>query len=198
MELDDLKQAWQKSPATNKTNMDIMEIIQHKSYGPVAALKKTFRKQIIVMSLLPLVLLLTNLEDVHKVFTSILFWCYVAFCLCIIVFAAYNYRIVRTMEGMDGMVKTNLEQQIEALEKRANLEVAGLRIVLLFFVLLIEVVPYIQHYRMLDKWHSVPLWVRLTAYAGLLLLQYIMNRRLKQHKIGRHLAHLKELAQEMQ
>src|SRR4051794_3653857 len=131
MELDDLKKTWKQTPVKN-INTDIMEILQHKSYGPVAALKRTFRKQIVLMFLLPFFLLATNADNILGVLTSILFWSYVAFCISIIVFAYYNYRIVNKMEGMDAMVKTNLEQQINSLEKRANWEVVSLRAVLLF------------------------------------------------------------------
>src|SRR5450432_3076624 len=105
MELDDLKQTWKHLPIKNNINTDIMELIQHKSHGPVAAMKRVFKKQITVMAILPLVLIATNLNDVRIVFTSVMFWCYVAFCIGIIVFAYYNYRIVTKMENMDGMVR---------------------------------------------------------------------------------------------
>ena len=198
MELDDLKNTWQQTPPNKNLNTDIMEIIQHKSYGPLAALKRTFRKQIVLMLLLPFFLVMVNSQDIQGVFTSILFWSYVAFCIYIIAFAYHNYSIVSKMENMDAMVKTNLEQQVLLLEKRANWEVSNLRIILLFFIILVEVVPYVQHYRMLDKWHSLPAAVRFGLYAVLLLLQYFLNKRIKQRKVGRHIDYLKELLKEMQ
>jgi hypothetical protein len=197
MELDEMKQMWQQTGPKNIKNTDIMDIIKHKSYGPVAALKRTFRKQMFLMAIIPFLLLISNLQNVNVVFTSIIFWCYVFFCICTIVFAYYNYTIVKHMELMDGMVRTNLQQQINLLEKRAKLEIVGLRVALLFFIVLTEVVPYFQHYRMLDKWHSLPFIIRLSAYATLLLLQYVLNRRIKQRKVGRHLDYLKELVNEM-
>jgi len=198
MELDELKQMWQQTPVRNNVNTDIMELIQHKTYGPIAALKHVFKKQILVMGMLPLLLLATNSQHVQGVLTSVLFWSYVAFCIGMIAFAFYNYRIVSSMERMDGMVKANLEQRINLLEKRANLEVAGIRGVLLLFIALLEIVPYFQHYRMLEKWHSLPLMVRVGFYAAFLLLQYVLNKKIKQRKVGRHLAYLKELVNEMQ
>lgn len=198
MELDELKQMWQQTPVRNNVNTDIMELIQHKTYGPIAALKHVFRKQILVMVMLPLLLLATNSQHVQDVLTSVLFWSYVAFCIGMIAFAFYNYRIVSSMERMDGMVKANLEQRINLLEKRANLEVAGIRGVLLLFIALLEIVPYFQHYSMLEKWHSLPLVVRVGFYAAFLLLQYFLNKKIKQRKVGRHLAYLKELVNEMQ
>jgi len=198
MELDNFKQTWKQTPVKTGTNTDIMEIIHRKSYGPLAELKTTFKKQMIAMSVIPFVLLLTNISDVHAVLTSILFWSYVAFCIGIIAFAFYNYRIVRQLETMDGMVRATLERQIDLLEKRARMEVAGMRVVLLFFIVLVEVVPYLQHYRMLDKWHSLSPFLRFGAYALLLALQYFLNRSLKHRKVGRHLEYLKDLAAQLQ
>jgi hypothetical protein len=198
MDLDELKNTWQQMPPQKNINTDIMEIIQHKSYGPLAALKKTYRKQIVLMSLIPFIFLLTNPQNILGVLTSILFWSYVAFCIYIITFSSYNYRLVSRMENMDAVVKTNLERQIHLLEKRTVWQVASLRVILLFFIVLVEVVPYVQHYRMLDKWHSLPAAVRIGAYALLLLLQYFINKKVKQQKIGRHLDYLKELLTQMQ
>ena len=63
MELDDLKQPWKEADKNQKKqNKNIMELIQQKSYGPVAALKRSYRKQIIVMLLMPLLLLIPQPE----------------------------------------------------------------------------------------------------------------------------------------
>lgn len=197
MELDDLKQTWRQTSIKNNINTDIMELIQLKSHGPVAAMKRVFKKQITVMAIIPLVLITTNLNDVRIVFTSVMYWCYVVFCIGISVFAYYNYRIVSKMENMDGMVRANLEQQINLLESRKKLELIGMRAMLLFLIVLTEVVPYFQHYRMLDLWHSFSPIIRFSAYAVLLGMQYFINRRISQRNIGVHLAHLKELMNEM-
>ena len=54
MELEDLKHQWQQADQIHKPkNKDIMEMIQHESYGPVAALKRSFRKQMIAMTVVP-------------------------------------------------------------------------------------------------------------------------------------------------
>src|SRR5205809_4210460 len=118
MELDELKHLWQKIEQQKPLNRSIMEMIQNRSYGPVAALKREFRKQMIIMGLLPFLLLLTNADDISKPLTSILFWAYVIFCVGIISFTFRNYRIADEMSSMDGMVKTTLEQHISLLQKR--------------------------------------------------------------------------------
>lgn len=196
MELDDLKQTW-KQPETNKNiNINIMNLIQHKTYGPVAALKKEFRKQIIVMSLLPALLLATNLDNISKPLTSILFWAYILLCVGVIAFAYFNYRIVNQMSLMDDRVKSTLEKQVNILQTRMQWKIAGLRVAFLFLIVLTEIVPYVQHYRMLDKWHSLSPAIRFGAYAALLLIQYFVGRKVIYRKFGTHLDYLKELIRE--
>jgi len=115
-----------------------------------------------------------------------------------IVFASMNYRIVEKMGTMDGMVKHNLEQQVDLLETRLKWKLIVLRIVLVFFVILLEVIPYFQHYRMLDKWHSLSPLVRFASYAGFFILQYFLSRVVSERKFGSHIKYLKDLMNEMQ
>ena len=175
-----------------------MNLIQHKAYGPVAALKKEFRKQIIVMSLLPALLLATNLDDISRPLTSILFWAYVLLCAGVIVFAYLNYRIVNQMSAMDSRVKSNLEKQVNILQTRMQWKITGLRIAFLFLIVLTEIVPYVQHYRMLDKWHALSPAIRFGAYAALLFIQYFVGRKVIYRKFGTHLNYLNELIREME
>jgi hypothetical protein len=198
MELDDLKQTWKQSETNKNLNPDIMNLIQHKTYGPVAALKKEFRKQIIVMSLLPLFLIFTNADDISKPLTSILFWAYVLLCAGVVLFAYFNYRIANKMSVMDEGVKSNLAKQVNILQTRLHWKIIGLRIALLFLIVLTELVPYVQHYRMLDKWHSLSPLIRFSAYAVLLLMQYFIGTKIIYRKFGSHLNYLKELIQEME
>jgi hypothetical protein len=198
MELDDLKQSWKETPIPKPVNKNIMEMIQHKSYGPVAALKRGYRKQMVVMALMPFILLLTNASDISKPLTSVLYWTYVVFAIGVILFAYYNYRIAEKMQDMNEMVKSNLEQQVSLLQTRLRWKIIGLRIALIFFIVMIEVLPYFQHYRMLDKWHSLPIWVRYAVYLGFILFQYVMSPIILQRKFGRHLTYLQSLVKEME
>lgn len=197
MELEDLKQTWEKTIIKKNKNTDIMDIMKHKSYGPIAALKREFRKQIIVMALLPLFLLITTINDISKIYTNVLFWSYVAFCSGMIIFASMNYRIVEKMGRMDGKVLSNLEQQIDLLETRLRWKLIGLRVILLFFIALVEIVPHFQHYRMLDKWNSLSPLIRLGTYAAFFVLQYFLSKMVSERKFGGHINYLKSLMKEM-
>ncbi len=199
MELDDLKETWKQSNKNQKLkNTDFMELVHHKSYGPVSQLKKGFLKQIRLMIIVPLLIFATNLDDVQKVLTSVLFWSYIAFCAGLVIYSWRNYVLVRKMEIKDNMVKSNLEQQVSALETRLRWQINGVRIAFIFFMVLTEVLPYFQHYRMLDKWHSLSPFIRFSVYAALLLLQYFAARAVLQRKFGQHIDYLKGLVKEME
>jgi len=174
-----------------------MELIQHKSYGPVAALKRSYRKQIVVMLLMPFILLFTNLQDITKPLSSVMYWSYVVFCLGMIAMSVNNYIIAHRMQRMDGLLKANIEQQITLLETRMKWTLIGLRLSLLFFIVLAEVLPYFQQFRMLDKWHSLSAFIRFGFYAALIVLQYFISPMVLRYKFGRHLRELKELAKEL-
>jgi hypothetical protein len=198
MELDDLKQTWRQSEIKTNTNIKIMDMIHDKNYGPLAILKRRFLKDIRFMAVIPFVLVLTNLDNLGGVLRSVMFWSYVIFCIGVIAFASYNYRIVAGMERMDGMVLSSLEQQIMILEKRLKQHMIGLRIVFVYFIVLSEIMPYFQHYRSLDLWHSISPVIRYSVYASLLVLQYFVSRAVCHRKFGAHISYLKQLIKQME
>ena len=102
------------------------------------------------------------------------------------------------MGVMDGMVRSNVEKQVSILETRVKLNLLFARGGLLFFIVLTEVLPYFQNYRMLNTWHSLSPFIRYGTYAMLLIIQYFFTRALLKRKFGRHLTYLKELVREMQ
>jgi len=198
MELDELKNQWKQANKINKpTPQNIMELIQNKSYGPVAELKRSFRKQMIAITVVPVAILATNMQHIDKTLSSALFWFYILFCAGVIIFAKFNYAVVKKMEGMDGNVKSNLEQQIFILESRLRQNLIGIRVALLFFIILIELLPYFQNFKMLNTWHSLSPFIRFGAYAALILFQYFVSRIVRQRKFGQHINHLKDLIKQM-
>ena len=155
MELEELKQSWDQTKIKKLKNTDIMELIQHESNGPLASLKRAFIRQIRIMAIIPLMLVATNLNNITGVLTSIMFWCYVAFCIAWIISFYRNYLLVANMQRMDETIKGNIETQINIIEKRLQQNLIHVRIAMIFFIVLAEVVPYLQYYRSLYLWHSI-------------------------------------------
>lgn len=199
MELDDLKDHWKQADKIEILQQsNTMEIIQHKNTGPLAALKRGFKIRIIAMTAVTIFILATNLQHLDKTLSSVLFWFYILFCISVIIFARLNYGRVKKMQQMDAGVKSNLEQQIFILEKGVRQNLMGIRMALVLFIILIEVLPYFQHFRMLNTWHSLSPYTRYGAYTALFLFQFFVTRILTRRKFVKHIDHLKEFVKEMQ
>ena len=197
MELDDLKKAWKQDENENLQTQNIMELIHQKSRGPIASLKNSFKRQMLAISTLLVVVLATNSRYIETVPAYILLFTYVAFCLSVILALFLNYRLTGKLESMDGNVKTNLEAYVTMLDRRLKWQYIGSRLVVVVLIILVELLPLFYHARMLDKWHSVSPFIRFPAYAAYLLFVYFMSRKVKERKFGRHLTHLRELLKEM-
>ncbi|RZK01761.1 MAG: hypothetical protein EOO46_19330 [Flavobacterium sp.] len=197
MELDDLKNTWKQDEQKQTKTPNIMEMIHQKSRGPIASLKTAFRKQMAAVTVLMSMIIVTNARNVDNISSNILFWTYIGFCIALIVAFYFNYQLTRKMETMDDRVKNNLEQHVSLLERRLRWQAIGARIVILFFILLLEIIPHYQHLRMLDKWHSLSPLVRFSSYAAFLVLQYFLSNAVKKNRFGKHIDHLKDLINEL-
>lgn len=175
-----------------------MEMMQNKSNGPVAALKRSYRKRMLAMTIMPLVIIATNLQHIDKTLTSALFWFYIVFCIGVIIFSGISYSNVKKLEEMDNVVKSTLVQQIALLERGAKQKLIGVRLAILFFIVLLEVLPYLQHFSMLSKWHALSLFIRYGAYVLFFLFIYYFSRRMNYNRFEKHIIRLKELVTQMQ
>ncbi len=196
--MNELKQAWKNTTDMHQQQPEnIMEMIQHDSTGPVAALKKAFRKQYRFIIIIAFIVL-NNITHSFTEINYLFFFSYVIFCGLLACFFYQNYRMIRRIEKMDGLIKATVQQQITLLESRLKIHLAAVRIALLFFITLTEVLPYFQHGRMLDKWHAVSPYIRVLVYVSVIALQYFISRGLSNRKFGRHLRHLKDLVVQLQ
>ena len=198
MELDDLKQPWKQSTEKiEPLQNNIMELIQNKSYGPVASLKRRFRKQLIILPVVVAILAI-QLSRHHDIYSDVLFWCYVVICLLICGYFYFSYRLVSNMQCAGCMVKSNLEKQIHILEKGYKWRLIVMRLLFIFFIVLLEILLYFQQEPSLVKLYAQPLGIRLLCYAGLIALFYFISKKIMNRKYGKHIRYLKELVQQMQ
>ena len=197
MELDELKNAWKQENNKQTKTPDIMELIHQKSKGPIASLKNSFRKQMMVVTALMSIVIAIQAKNVDSISSNLLFWTFIGFCLSMIFAFYYNYRYTGKMENMDEKVKDNLEHHVTMLEQRLKWQNIFARIVILLFIILLEVIPLYENLRMLNKWHALSPFIRFGSYAAYLVLQYLVSRAVTQKKFGRHLDRLKGLLKEI-
>lgn len=197
MELDDLKKTWKQENQKQTKTPDIMELIHQKSRGPIASLKNSFRKQMIVVTALMSMVIATQAGNLDSTSSNLLFWTFIGFCLAMILTFYMNYRQTGKMEAMDEKVKNNLMKYVNMMEQRLRWQNIGARVVILFLILLLEIIPLYQHVRMLDTWNSLSPLIRFSSYAAYLVFQYYISRSVTRRKFGKHLDHLKSLLKEV-
>lgn len=197
MELDDLKKTWKQENQKQTKTPDIMELIHQKSRGPIASLKNSFRKQMIVVTALMSMVIATQAGNLDSISSNLLFWTFIGFCLAMILTFYMNYRQTGKMEAMDEKVKNNLMKYVNMMEERLRWQNIGARVVILFLILLLEIIPLYQHVRMLDTWNSLSPLIRFSSYAAYLVFQYYISRSVTRRKFGKHLDHLKSLLKEV-
>jgi hypothetical protein len=197
MELDDLKKTWKQENQKQTKTPDIMELIHQKSRGPIASLKNSFRKQMIVVTALMSMVIATQAGNLDSISSNLLFWTFIGFCLAMILTFYMNYRQTGKMEAMDEKVKNNLMKYVNMMEQRLRWQNIGARVVILFLILLLEIIPLYQHVRMLDTWNSLSPLIRFSSYAAYLVFQYYISRSVTRRKFGKHLDHLKYLLKEV-
>ncbi len=198
MELDDFKQPWKDSTEKiNPLNINIMELIQNKSYGPLAVLKHRFRKQLIILPFVMLMLMFT-LSKHHDIFSDVLFWCYVVICIMMCSYFFFSYRLISNMQYMEGKIKSNLEKQVHMLENFSKWRLIIVRIVFVAFIVLLEILMHYQQEPSLAKWHAQPFGLRIVCYAALFLVFYFFSKAAFKYKYGKHIQYLKSLVQQMQ
>jgi hypothetical protein len=198
MELDDLKRPWQLSARNlEPLNKDIMQMIQKSSDGPVARLKRSFRKPLVLLPVVVL-MLINNLAPRHAIFSDTLFWLYIGVCLVLIGYFYYSYRMVSRMQEMDGMVKANFEKQLNSLEVGIRRKLLFIRVMSIVFIMAVEILMYLQQEPSFARWYAQPAWLRLLCYSLLLTLFFFFTREVSRRKYSRHIQHLKELLSQMQ
>lgn len=198
MELDDLKQPWLESAKNIKPlNTNVMEIIQNKSYGPAAQLKRNFRKMIIIIPMVVTMLIVT-LSKKHDIFSDVLFWFYIIFISSMMLFFYYNYRLINKMQCMDCLVKSNLEKQVKTLENGFKWRMVIIRVAFIIFIVLLEVLIYYQQDPALSKWYAQSATSRMSAYAILITAWYFITKLVFKTRYGKHIQNLKNLVQQME
>ena len=116
MELDDLKQSWNKQSENElKTlNNNFMEMIHNKSYGPLVTLKNKVKRHLIVFPLVVTILICLFIRK--KELFSLL--SYIIFCVFILAgFYWSNYKLIDRIQHTNSTVKETIEKNIKALEK---------------------------------------------------------------------------------
>ncbi|WP_162915789.1 hypothetical protein [Paraflavitalea soli] len=167
-----------------------MELIQQKSHGPAAALKKAFKKQLLIIP--TLVILVGDAVINPSRQTDPFFSLFFGITVLTMVFFAVAYFTLRNMGKTDAPVVDQLKRQLRSLQDMMLfyriISLAGV----LMLVIFLEVFKDLWTGTAVANWYEVGLWLRIPAYGGLLFSAYVVFNRIYQKDYGQHLDELKK------
>jgi hypothetical protein len=197
MELDELKDRWMKSNEKMEVPVrDILNLIQNETDGPVARLKKRFRKGMILIPFIGF-LAISKLVNKHDFIYEAIAWFVVAFCVVIMTYFYINYRLVSKMQSMEADVKTNLLKQVSFLEQGLKWRLRIMRGFVVLFIIMLEWLMYFYPDQNFDSWHGKAVWIRILVYAGWFIFFFFLTKFATDHRYKRHIKRLRGLVEEI-
>lgn len=196
MELDELKQSWKQSAEKMQgSDSHIQSVIANKDRGPVAELKARFRKGMILIPLI-MAIALMKLPKHHGLAFDLFFSLLSTVAILMTAYFYFNYKLVSSMQAMDGTVKDNLQKQVRILEKGVRFRLLFTRTMLLVFIVLLELLSY--QGKEMEGWYSQALVVRLMVYAFVFAGFYLLTHLVVKNRYSKYISHLRELVDELE
>ena len=194
MELDDFKQDWKKSGEQLQTpQYNINDLLVSQSSGPLSALKKKYRNQVI---LLPLAAGLLGFVMAQKPILqlSAFIW-FIIPVLLLLAFMYYrDYRLIVNMEQTTiDSIKNSLEVNVTLLNRNAKQQMLFTRVILVIFILILEATMYYQHTVDFNFWQAIILPIRIAVYALMLFVQPYITKYFFNLSFGQYIKHLENL-----
>jgi hypothetical protein len=194
MELDDLKQDWNKSTYQHKApayNLD--KLTNTKSAGSLNTLKNKYKKQVI---LLPLSATFLGFVMVQKPILqqNAFIWFIIPIMFLLALMYYRDYRLVLEMEQSNTeSIKNSIQKNIDLLNRNSKQQLNFTRIILLLLILILEATMYYQHPAAFDFWHTVALPIRLAFYGLIGFLQPFITKYFFNLNFGRYIQDLQTL-----
>ena len=195
MELDELKEKWRQA-GTHETpsRNSFKTIFRRRDQGPVAALKRNFRRQIIILSIV--FFLFVHEFQNRELLNNVFFLWYAVCALLLCAFFFVNLQLVKRLETAGETLTAHVKSEIVLLEKRMKWQRVFTFVAIASLIVLLEVLPFFSDERMLNKWHSLAPVIRVSAYAALLLFRYFAGKLIAHRRYGRHVERLKKIMDE--
>jgi ABC-type multidrug transport system fused ATPase/permease subunit len=194
MELDDFKQDWKKSGEQFQTpHYNLNDLLVSQSSGPLSALKKKYKNQMI---LLPLAAGLLGFVVAQKPILqqSAFIWFIIPVLLLLALMYYRDYRLVVNMEQTTTeSLKNSLRVNITLLNRNAKQQLHFTRIILVVFILILEATMYYQHTVDFNFWQEVLLPIRLVLYLLMLFIQPYVTTYFFNLSFGNYITRLQQL-----
>jgi hypothetical protein len=204
MELDQLKDIWQNDPAQSKEDAQLISIMSRRSNNPIARMKRNLLFELIAIILLYGATIAYYAFAFQGKMTEVS-WFMIGIAFCFFIYYFRKNRLLNKMECLSCQVKSNLQGQVNTLEKYVKFYlVAGTALVplsIVFFSWLIYVKSPLKPKSVLYHSDASPWWQTIIAWTVLVgfstILIYYLNKWYVKRLYGNHILKLKQLLAEM-
>ena len=208
MELESLKSIWNElepQPTPEKDGELILALLQKKSRGPVARMRRNLIRELllIIVTYIPLILFyLVEFEGRLSAISGLVFLLGLFFC-------GYYYRkmmLLKEMQCVSCMVRSNLARHVETLKKYTRFYLLAGTLVIPFtaiycYAILRWKLPHASGIQLYHRLSPAPWWANsiywLLLLAPLTIAVYYLNAWYINKLYGRHIKKLQELLREM-
>lgn len=200
MELEKLKELWDDS---NNSSLPINEeglskILNQDSRCPIALIKRNLKLEVLFVILFYgfVIWLISNQVDSNLLYFDILLLILVGMLFCI--YAFYKYKLLNKMECVACEVKSNLNLQLNSLEKLVKLYFKVGNIGVVFVYLIAGAISFLESKD--DKVqfpHALEIIIFLSIGLIIAIINYYISRWYIFNLYGKHIQKLKNILYEM-
>jgi hypothetical protein len=205
MELDQLKSIWQKESSPSKGSEHMLPMLSRRSNNPIARMKRNLLFELIA------VVLLYGFTIVYYAIAfrgklSEVSWFMIAIAFFFIIYYYRKNKLLNEMECVSCQVKSNLQRQVNTLEKYVRFYlIAGTALIpftILFFSLILYLkLPIIPTSVFFPRkgfpiWETSSAWIAVTFVST--VVAFYLNKWYVRKLYGKHVQKLKELLAEME
>ena len=200
MEIDQLKAIWKDADksATPMNEAGLHQILTHSSKLPIAIMKRNLRLEFFFFIIIYGYSIWLILNEFN---TSLLYFDLILLIVTAIpytIYARYKYKLLNNMECMSCVVKSNLDHQVNSLEKLIKLCFKAGNIIVILVYLITGAVSYMN-----SVGESVPLpknieiLIFIAIGSVLVITNYYFGRWYLFNLYGKHIQKLKNILYEM-
>ena len=200
MELEKLKELWDNSSnASLPMNAEgLSQILNNSTRGPIASIKRNLTIEVLLVILLYgiIIWLISNHVDSTILYFDIILL--VVAGILFLVYAYYKYKLLNKMECVACEVKSNLNLQLNSLEKLVKLYFKVGNIGVVFVYLIAGAISYLEAKD--DKVqfpHALELIIFFSIGLIIAIINYYISRWYIFNLYGKHIQKLKNILYEM-
>ena len=116
MELDQLKKIWQQEPSATKEDQQLLQLLRKRSNNPIARMKRNLLFELIAIVALYGATIVYYAYAFHGTMSEVS-WFMVVIALSFLLYYYMKNRLLNKMECVACQVKSNLQRQVNTLEK---------------------------------------------------------------------------------